>query len=324
MSTVTAENRGNNAGENKPQKKKAKSETPCLALEFLFCRDHVVFEYLNTKEISAFFHAAISSATYRGKVVQRMETFVVSERERIGRFLRQIQSSEKLLAFCHEKASALLQSDAMLSVDYIRKFSEWCIVLDYCDFSWSWTPTIPMNGRDNLRKCWPVGVGRLGESKSHVLLSTPFWSPEIFFLADQWFSEDTSTMQSMLQIEGFPVDGDVNDCLGILSWKDDKYLRVMHISHDIGPLLETHVNQHGELIWLTKGTCDLFENIRPTIDASEKHRWLLDGTEEDDSNMLCFWEIANDGVPAGHENMLVDRIRRVTEEVEKTWRDKED
>lgn len=167
--------------------------------------------------------------------------FSTSRREptRAVVYLMSIGAHQRCTSFLADAPSelqeywSLMSSDALGTVDdyppSMRKRSEWCAAMDYCEQS----PHIMSefyqkdynNHATSQKKCWPLGFANFRGSQ--VVLSSHNWKPQLLDLCEQWFDpnvhfhpivylgEDDDDFDSPpFQTAGF----------GVLSWRDDAFL----------------------------------------------------------------------------------------------------
>ena len=190
----------------------------------------------------------------------------------------------------------------------LRRLSEWCAVLDYCeqspqimakfyqkdDFHYHHQNPKALSPR---KKCWPLGSADF--RGSDVVLSSHVWDPELLDLCERWFDPKVDWGQ-------FFPDGDLEEIkpestVGLLSWRRDDVFETVFESIMVGALV-CHTRSFPDLIWLPTAT----RRTYPIIDRKLSETGLdwLTKIASSDHHMLCTWNTSH------NRPSMADFVRR--------------
>lgn len=239
-----------------------------------------------------------------------------------------LEDGPPALQECFKLLTAKLLSDEEGAMT-LRKLSEWCAVLDYCEqcpgiLAEFYKESYNNDATTPGKKCWLIGGGfltpRVGElngdeplQTSQAVLTSHIWEPQVIVLADEWFSPEVKWAYKFLM--GANADGEGSQsyfpfafpfasAAGILSWRDENAIAIAHRQTDIeaGMVARQHVtNPFSALWWMPSSTRDVYP-----IDAlmqSQGLSWLTEIApvsedvlmEPNDNHMPCAWDIEEEG-----------------------------
>ena len=296
------------------------------------------------KEFSSYLLAAESSRVLReGALIPISEGIMTALRERCADHLESMGAPDVMKQTWKGQSDAARRDlDALRCLArYVESVSCWCAFLDYIELIPYRLSKETLQQEEPIHALWIIGTGNFGgrsEAAPHIspaMLSVPtsVWRPELVFLADRWLVDFIE--RHPLLTHAFPMAVEqmvqnIDSSVAILSWKDPKYLEVMHKSVDIeaGMLVYHQYGERGDIMdntfvegsylnWLPRAWCALYP-IRGALERSDELKWLCKGTRYD-KNMLASFEINDATIPSDHMEGFGQRIVKLMKEVEKWY-----
>ena len=204
--------------------------------------------------------------------------------------------------------------------DFIQKFSEWCLLMDYV-----------LKGTRNNSLVWPVGAGVFATSplsggnmplKTKVVLSVPVWHPSTVTLCHEvWLPHTAQTViGAPTNFSWLPSEGDIDGFnpqqnIGVLSCFDDSNHRTFQATKALArddDFLQAMGKPDCCLSILPTLDCPIFGSLlHALIQTSRRNAWMLN-EEYCNKHMLCFFDSPPESMIDNNQNytnaVLVERI----------------